>query len=411
MRVARTRLTTAAGFIGGMLLVAVSLRVMARQVHGATAHDVLRGALDISRTRLAAAVLLTAAAFLVLIVYDVLALAYVGRRLPLKHVGFASFVSCGIGHSVGLSLFTSAAIRYRLYAAWGLTTREIARVVAFNSVTFWLGILTTLGVALIWQGQALSLDLHRETNMLVGLGVACVLLVVSYLALCIVRYRGVTIGPKQFSVPSPQLAALQTAVASLDWILAATILLVLMPPHAGLGASVLVAMFLVAQVVALVSHAPGGLGVFDAMMLAMLAPWMPVSSAFSALVAFRVIYYGGPLVVATLLFVGREIALQRHRVQRAARHMARWLPAVAPRALALATFRSRRRSRDEQHDAGEEGRQRQRPRCHRGKPARYVPRCLPTAMTLQRDLPADEEQRRNHQRTAVVDDSECDQGR
>ncbi|MGB8931117.1 MAG: YbhN family protein, partial [Anaeromyxobacteraceae bacterium] len=92
---------------------------------------------------------LTAVNYLVLTLYDVLALRSMGRPLPYRVVGPASFVAYAFGANLGGSVLSSGGIRWRFYSLHGLSLGDLARLVATNAVTFWMGLLGVAGVALV----------------------------------------------------------------------------------------------------------------------------------------------------------------------------------------------------------------------------------------------------------------------
>ena len=94
----------------------------------------------IPTSRVLTAMALTVLSYLVMTVYDHLAIIYIRHPLPPGKVTLASFISYAFSNTIGLSLLTAGSIRYRLYSAWGLSTEEIARLVSFTALTFWLGI-------------------------------------------------------------------------------------------------------------------------------------------------------------------------------------------------------------------------------------------------------------------------------
>src|SRR6185295_2802873 len=111
-------------------------------------------------------------------------------------------------------------------------------------------------------------------------------------------------------------------IAFLDWILAASVFVaVILSTGAAADWQALVKMFFAGQVIGAISLIPGGLGSADAFWLIRL----PVGSAAAgaALIAYRVIYYMIPWVLACLVLLGRG-----------ARARARWLKPV-PSILAL----------------------------------------------------------------------------
>jgi phosphatidylglycerol lysyltransferase len=293
------------------------------------------GALPPSRVGLA--VLATAASYLALTLYDVLALAYVGRRLPYSRVGRTSFIACALGHSVGLSVLGSGSVRYRIYSSEGLSAREVARIAAFCALTFWTGMLFAGGLCVAWAPEGLTL-LHLPSTAARALGVGLVLLVAGYVALTVRVHQSPPARGLLAHLPPPRLALGQVLVSSVDWVMAALVLYLLLPPAAGLSLPGLMALFVAAQALGVVSQVPGGLGVFEFVMLAALSPRVPVPSVLGMLVAYRLLYYLLPLALASALLAGHELTHRQVELKRLMNAVRTTLAPLVPPVAAAACF-------------------------------------------------------------------------
>ncbi len=291
----------------------VSYREVARYVHG------------LENYRIALAVLLTAGSYGVMILYDWFGLAYIGKRLPGPQVSLISFISYAFSNALGMALLISGSIRYRFYIQAGLSTAEVAKVVVYCTLSFWLGLCALTGVTLLLVPVPPSLPLASWR-----LPVACVLTLIPLLWLMGNRLlrRPLRIWRWRVSLPSTLTAARQILVGAVDWGLAAYVLYLLMPDGVDTGFGHFLAIFVLAQIAGLVSHVPGGLGVFEAVMLAgfgaegnqgLEAPIL------GALAAYRLIYYFLPLLAATLVVLWREARGLRQKTL-----LAPWFTALLP---------------------------------------------------------------------------------
>jgi phosphatidylglycerol lysyltransferase len=272
------------------------------------------------------AVLATAASYLALTGYDVLALRYVGRKLPYPQVARTSFTACALGHSIGLSVLGSGSVRYRMYSSAGLSAREVAQVAAFCALTFWTGLLFAGGLCVAWAPEGLAL-LHLPTAAARAVGVGLLLLSAGYVVLSARAHRGAPATGWLAHLPPPRLALAQVLVSSVDWMMAALVLFLLLPPEAGLSLPGLVALFVAAQALGVVSQVPGGLGVFEFVMLAALSPHVPAAQVLSMLVAYRILYYLVPLVLSAALLLEHEVT---HRHEEFSRLVSGVRAAVGP---------------------------------------------------------------------------------
>ncbi|MHA6204519.1 bifunctional lysylphosphatidylglycerol flippase/synthetase MprF [Dyella soli] len=272
----------------------VSYREVARYVHG------------LENYRVALAVLLTAGSYGVMILYDWFGLAHIGKRLPGPQVSLISFISYAFSNALGMALLISGSIRYRFYIQAGLSTAEVARVVLYCTLSFWLGLCALTGVTLLLVPVPPSIPLSNWR-----LPVAAVLTLIPLLWLLgnLLLRRPLRVWRWRLSMPSTQTAAKQIITGAVDWGLAAYVLYLLMPNDVDTGFGHFLAIFVLAQIAGLVSHVPGGLGVFEAVMLAgfgatgnqgLEAPIL------GALAAYRLIYYFLPLFAATVVVLWRE---------------------------------------------------------------------------------------------------------
>lgn len=267
--------------------------------------DVL-AAIDRTPARaVALSLLFTALSYLALTGYDASALRYAGARVRRPTVLLTSFVAYALGNTVGLGPLTGGAVRMRLYAAAGVPPPLIAQAVVFNATAFALGMTAFGAVGLVWAAGDLAAQLGLPAIALGGLGVAALLGLAGFVALC-ARRRLLRIGRWSLRLPSPGLALRQLAIGGIELAFSAAALWVLLP----LGEIALprfVAFYAVAVIASLVSHVPGGLGVFEAVMLVACGPHAAVQDVLGALLLYRGLYFVLPLVIATAILVVYEL--------------------------------------------------------------------------------------------------------
>jgi uncharacterized membrane protein YbhN (UPF0104 family) len=248
----------------------------------------------------------TVASYLALAGFDGLGAYYIGRRLSPWRVVFISFVSHAVSHSAGFATLTGGAIRYRLYSAAGLSAGEVAAVVAFCGLTFGLGACSLAALALLSEPHLLSTVLRFPPNLLRGLGVVLALGVAAYVGWGVTAKRPLKLFGRSYPVPRPRIAGLQIAVAASDLALASATLFVLLPEGAGSSYPAFVGAYVVANLLGLLAHVPGGLGVFDAAIL-VLTPGIAPEATLGALLLFRGIYNLLPLALAAATLLLYEL--------------------------------------------------------------------------------------------------------
>jgi phosphatidylglycerol lysyltransferase len=284
---------------------------------------------------------LTAGNYLLLIGYDYLAVRSLGRRISLPRVSLASFTGFVISYNIG-ALLGGTPVRYRLYSAWGFSAVEIVRLVLMLAVIFWVGLFARAGVVFLVQPfpipEALAEMLHLPFQTVWPLGWCLLAVAVGYLGLTLLRHKPVRFRGMEIALPGFRMSLAQLAVSAADLVVAAGCLFVLMPDDFGLNFWQFLGVYLLGWVAVVLSHVPGGLAVFEGVVLAMATTDDNVTQVAAALLAFRVIYYLLPLLVAAGLLGGYEIALRQSAVRWLWGGMSRWFGAVAPSVLALGTL-------------------------------------------------------------------------
>lgn len=322
--------------------VAIALVLLEHELKAYHYGDLMRQVWTLPHSHLALALLLTAVAYAVLPGYDAIALAYVDHPLPLRRIAFGSFIAYALSHSLGFPLLSGGPVRYRFWSVWGLSTSEIAQAISFAGATFIIGMIAVAGFVFVLEPTSTIQLLRLPFSSLKPLGALCLVVVAAYLALSATRYKTFRFFDWEFPVPSTRLALAQLLVAVVDWTAAGAVLYVLLPPGYNLSFLPVLGVFLLAQFAGILSHIPGGLGVFEAIVVLLLKPYLPAASIAGSLLAYRAIYYLLPLVVALAFLIAFEVQRQGERVAEVASLaggiVGRWMPALLPQILSVTTF-------------------------------------------------------------------------
>ena len=247
---------------------------------------------------LSASIALTVISYIALTFYDTIALRVIGHPLPWRTAAVASFTSYTISHNLGLAMLTGGSARYRVYSRSGLDEAAVARVVLIAGVTFWAGVITVACLSMALHPGMLPIVRWTMPPLLersIGIAIPLAMLAI------VLRYRrGGAIGLFGWRLPLPDArqALALVLVSTVDLAAASAALFVLLPGASPDLYPVLFLGYAVAIVVALISHVPGGLGVFEAVIIAT----MPQNNAtiLAALLAYRIIYYVAPLLLAAV---------------------------------------------------------------------------------------------------------------
>jgi len=294
----------------GVLLLAGAVYVVQSEFRHLRVADIRLALVAIPRRALWLAAMWTVLSYGVLTFYDRLATIYAGHRVAFRRTAFASFCAYALAHNLGFAALSGAAVRYRLYAHWGLSPVQIAKVVAFCSLTFGLGGLVLGGAILFCEPGVVPL-LGRMLPHWAMWGAGCLMwgVVGGYIALAkvlgTVRLRG-----HEVVLPGARMALVQVLLATVDVAVTAAIFYALLPEGGRPDYLAFLAIYVSSYTAGLVANLPGGIGVFDTAILLGLAPYMPASVALGAIVVFRLYYYVIPLFLAGSMFAGNELLLR-----------------------------------------------------------------------------------------------------
>ncbi|MBL6725095.1 MAG: UPF0104 family protein [Rubripirellula sp.] len=300
----KPKLRAIAGPVLAAVLFGLAVRLLILESRNITWEEFKTGFTGVPPVYLAIATFLVALNYGLLVGYDLLALRYVCRSLPLRRVALVSFLGYSLGNNLG-TLLAATPIRFRFYSRWGLSPSQIVVVITMLGLSFWSGLWVLGGTVLV----AVPVELPDEVPLPVGtrtLGALLLCLASAYLVVCFVWSKPLPIGSLRLRPPEPGLMAAQASVAAIDLLISATTLYLVLPADALVPFSLVLAAFLVAIAVSLITQVPGGLGVLEVILLTLLRDTVGDSVLASVLI-FRLLYFVLPLFFGMLMLVGHEI--------------------------------------------------------------------------------------------------------
>lgn len=287
-------------------LFTVGIVVLYKLLHKIDVHQVRLQIHALAWSQIGLAALSTAAGYLALVGYDWSALRYIRKQLPLPLVAFTSFVGYALSNTIGASWLSGGAVRYRIYSRVGLTATEIALVIGFTTLGFGIGEVLIGGTALVVQPEIFAGYFGWPPDWVRWGGGVLLALFIAELILRSRHEGSVRWRKHEFRLPDTSILAGQMGFSVLDIGFAGTTLFLLLPDST-LGIAGFLAIFAVALVIGVLSHVPGGIGVFEAVMLTALTPFMPVEQVTAALVVYRLVYYLVPFLLGTVLLIAGEL--------------------------------------------------------------------------------------------------------
>ena len=299
--------------------------------------DIRLAASSISPWRIVLALCFTILSYFALTIYDVLALRIIGRSLPWKTAATASFTSYTLSHNLGFAALTGGAARYRVYSAAGLDGPDVARIVAIAGAAFWGGVLFIASIALLSHNGPLAIGgmtISKPVCLVSGIGI---LLLFGFVFLSIARgAKGIRIWKWYLPLPSLQQACAQVFFAAIDLAAAGAALYVLLPETSAAAFPAFFLTYALAIIIAIVSSVPGGIGVFEAIVVATVPG--DKATIFAALIVYRLIYYIIPLCMSSFWLAIREGSRLRAPFERTLNGVRGVANSIAPLALGAAAF-------------------------------------------------------------------------
>ncbi|EOW1854094.1 YbhN family protein [Escherichia coli] len=293
------------------IAVIVLLVVYAKKVDWEEVWKVIR---DYNRVALLSAVGLVVVSYLIYGCYDLLARSYCGHKLAKRQVMLVSFIC----YAFNLTLSTwvgGIGMRYRLYSRLGLPGSTITRIFSLSITTNWLGYILLAGI--IFTAGVVELPDHwyvDQTTLRI-LGIGLLMIIAVYLWFCaFAKHRHMTIKGQKLVLPSWKFALAQMLISSVNWMVMGAIIWLL------LGQSVnyffVLGVLLVSSIAGVIVHIPAGIGVLEAVFIALLAgEHTSKGTIIAALLAYRVLYYFIPLLLALICYLLLESQAKKLRAK------------------------------------------------------------------------------------------------
>lgn len=280
----------------GLCAVVFSFYLLWREFQGSTLNDVWNALGRVGRLDFFLAFLATLGAYAALAGYDRIALLHLNRTKGISwlYISICSFTTYALSHNIGASVFSGGMVRYRAYSAKGLSAAEVAILVAFCSFTFAFGMIVIGGVVFTFEPDLITrlLKVPEWTARIIGIG--CLSFAALYMLGSILQLKPLVIKSFKLEYPRWPIATRQLIIAPLEIVAAAAIIYFALPDQGNPGFFVVLGVFVAVFSAALISQAPGGLGVMEALFILAL-PNIPKLDVLAAIIVFRLFYLLIPL--------------------------------------------------------------------------------------------------------------------
>ncbi len=316
--------------IAGIAIALLAIYVLENLLQHTSRTETLAALHNISWATLALAVFFTALSYAAVALYDVVAVDTIApNQIPRRLAAVAGAAGYAISNALGFSLLTGGALRYRIYAAEGVSLADIGKIVGTSWFAIWFALIIMVGAALLIDPRDVPWLSAIDSRIDIVAGIA-ILGGIGWLIYWLSHgQRSFTIGSFSLRLPNSKGALLQIFAGLVDVGAAAATLYVLMPADAVPSFAVFALVYVIAIVLGIASHAPGGLGAFEATIIAGLGLGGK-PDAIAALLAYRLIYTIMPLVLATAGILIWEIMRRRHMLGKQARFAKRLVEPLVP---------------------------------------------------------------------------------
>lgn len=227
-------------------------------------------------------------------------------HVPMAKISLASFCAYALSHILGATAITAAAIRLRYYAHWDVPATGLARIVALSGSSFTLGVLTILGLLLVLDPIIVPLPGDLALDLMRALGVLLLLVPCGYVAAAS-RVETIKLFRRTINLPGWRIALAQLMISCLDIACACAIFYVVLPATPGLTYPYILSLYVGAFVAGALSGLPGGVGVFDSLLLLGLTDYISANAALGAILLFRILFFLVPACLAGLCYAGHEL--------------------------------------------------------------------------------------------------------
>ncbi|MBQ1765600.1 MAG: UPF0104 family protein [Aquincola sp.] len=236
--------------------------------------------------------------------FDLLGRHYTGHRLPTWQVMLTTFISYAFNLNLG-SLVGGVAFRFRLYSRLGLDNARIGRILGISMLTNWLGYLVLAGAVFASGLLEVPAEWRIAGPPLQWLGGALLLVAAGYVVACFAsKRRLLVVRGHELPLPTGRMALLQLAMSCTNWMLMGAMVWTLLDQR--IGYATVLGVLLIAAIAGVITHVPAGLGVLEAVFVALLSDRIPAGELLASLLIYRAMYYLVPLALATLLHLTIE---------------------------------------------------------------------------------------------------------
>lgn len=291
------------------LALIVLLTMLAQRIEWNEVFDTLA---DFKVRTLVIAAGLTLLSFLTYASYDLIGRTYIRQDLTWKQILPVGIISYAF--NLNLSAWVGGiAMRFRLYSRLGVSKGNIAKILGLSLTTNWFGYMLIAGAVFSSGLVRMPPGWKLSSDALQGVGILLLLVSAGYLAACrFSKRREWSIRGVEINLPSVRMAILQLALGALNWSLMAAVIFTLLPSK--LDYPLVLGVLLISAIAGVITHIPAGLGVLEAVFVALLQHEASRGSLVAGLLAYRAIYFILPLLITLVMYLVVEAKAKSLRI-------------------------------------------------------------------------------------------------
>ncbi|MDR2426891.1 MAG: phosphatidylglycerol lysyltransferase domain-containing protein [Endomicrobium sp.] len=322
----------------GLIIFISALALFHNELKNLSYTDIINSLKAIPSTRVFVALCLALTYYLLLGGYDIVAFKYIDAKVPLKpkDILFTCFVSNVLGNNTGYSMLFGGSIRYRLYSFHNVSIVDVTKVLFFSSATIWLGLLAIGGLVFTFTPVSLA-GITKFTFSTRPVGILFLIILSAYVLFSVFQSKPIKFFKWKISFPNIKIVIAQIILATGDWVVASLTLYMLMPagefPY-----FILIKVFLISQLLGIISQVPGGMGVFETAIVFLLPQAAENPAVMGGLLAYRAVFYFFPLSITLFMLASYEIVRMSKKIDEKMRIFGKTVSSVIVQILAVSTF-------------------------------------------------------------------------
>jgi len=284
--------------IVGIIIFIIAIYVIYQNLKNISLNEILQSFKNFNFTTILLSITITFFVYLNLSFFDFLAVIKMKLKIPYKDILPISFVSYSFSKNFGMNVLSSGSVRFRLYGKKNIFVSDIIRITIYAYLTYWLGFLFLVTFNFFFLRKFLP-------------GIITLAAIVLYILLVIKRENPLKFKSFLFNIPDLKTTFLQIFISVFDILFSFFAFIILLNNQLNVSIK-LFNDFIFAQLAGITSQIPGGLGVFEALILSTNKN-VNVEVLFSSLIIYRLIFYFSPLIIGLIIYSKSEIITRRNK--------------------------------------------------------------------------------------------------